>query len=351
MRWHIIKALVAKDLSLFFRSRFFALMTVVGFVLYIAIYFLMPRSIDETMKIGMYASAPPPIFQQIAEEGLEINTVDTEPALKEAVTEGDYIAGIALPENMMEKLLSGQKATVNLYFAADTPTEIKDAIATIIRELGYMQMGQALVVDITEEVLGPDMLGMQIPPRDRMRPLLVVILIIFETLGMANLIAEEVERGTVRALLVTPMSVVDLIVAKGITGLTLAFGQGILFMTIAGGMSRQPLVMATALLLGGLMATGVAFLVASLGKDFMTVLGWGILAFIVLMIPAFGVLLPGTFTGWVKVIPSYYLVNTVYQSASFSAGWGDVWQNLLILLGFDAALLGGSIMALRRKLR
>ncbi|GAH29320.1 unnamed protein product, partial [marine sediment metagenome] len=51
-------------------------------------------------------------------------------------------------------------------------------------------------------------------------------------------------------LLVTPVSVKDLFAAKGITGVSLAFVQAALFMAIIGGMSRQPLIILTALLLG-----------------------------------------------------------------------------------------------------
>jgi ABC-2 type transport system permease protein len=70
-----------------------------------------------------------------------------------------------------------------------------------------------------------------------------------------------------------------------------------------------------------------------------------------LIIPSLGVLAPGILTGWVEVIPSYYLVDTVHQAANFGAGWGDVWRNLLVLLGFDLVIVWIGITALRRKFR
>jgi ABC-2 type transport system permease protein len=98
------------------------------------------------------------------------------------------------------------------------------------------------------------------------------------------------------------------------------------------------------------MVTGIGFLLASAGRDLMSVMAWGLPAIIVLAVPAFGVMFPGTVSDWVKVIPSYYLVDTVHLSANFGLGWGDIWQNLLILLGFDIAFIGLGIIALRRKL-
>lgn len=351
MNWRIIGALVAKDLSLFFRNRFFALMTVLGLVAYVVIYFIMPQAVNENLEIGLYAPVMLPAFEQMQGEGLEIKQVESEELLKEGVTEGQYVAGIAFPADIMEGFISGQKPVISLYFASDVPEEIKTAVEVLMRELAYQQTGQVLTIEITEEVLGPDLAGMQIPPRDRMRPLFAVVLIMMETFGMANLITEEVERRTINALLVTPVSVKDLFFAKGITGVSLAFIQAALFMAIIGGVSRQPLIILTALLLGAGLVTGISFIIAALSKGFMSVLAWGMIILIILFIPAFGILFPGAVTGWVKAIPSYYLVDTVHRASNFGAGWGDVWYNLVVLLGADLALAGIGIMALGRKFR
>jgi len=351
VNWRIIGALVAKDFSLFFRNRFFALITVLGLVAYLVIYFVMPKAVNENLEIGLYAPVMLPAFEQMQGEGLEIEQVESEELLKEGVTEGQYVAGIALPADMMESFMSGQKPRISVYFASDMPEEIKDAVEFLIRELAYQQTGQPLAVEVSEEILGTDMAGMQIPPRDRMRPLFAILIIMTETFGLANLISEEVERRTINALLVTPVSVKDLFTAKGITGVSLAFVQAALFMVIVGGMSRQPLIILAALLLGAVLVTGIGFIIGALGKDMMSVMAWGMVTLIPLFIPSFGVMFPGAVTGWVKVIPSYYLIDMVHRVANFGAGWGDIWLNLLILLGFDIALVLIGIMALRRKSR
>lgn len=349
MNWGIIKALVSKDFFLFFRNRFIGIVTVLGLVFYILFYFLMPRAVDENLEIGLYAPVALPAFEQVQAEGLVINTVESEESLKEAVIDGDYVAGIALPANAMEMLMSGQMPSITVYVASDVPEEIKESVAVIIRELAYRQAGQPLTVKINEEILGADMAGMQVPPRDRLRPLLAVFLILFETFGLANLIAEELERGTVRALLVTPMSVKELFIGKGIFGIGLAFVQAVFFMAIVGGLNNQPFIILVALLLGSILATALGFLIGSVAKDFMSVLAWGMIIFIVLSIPAFGVMFPGAVTGWIKFIPSYYLVDTVHRVASFGAGWSDIWLNLLILLAFNLAVFWIGILGIRRK--
>lgn len=345
-----IRALVAKDFTLFFRNRFFALVTSLALVVYVILYFVMPGSVDETLEIGLYAPGWSAIPADMQKEGLEIHVAESLEDLEDGVTAHDYMAGIAIPGDLMEKLASGQRPQVDLYFASDTPEEAQAAVSSLIRELIYAQTGQPLAVDFSTQVLpGPDMVGKQIPPRDRMRPLFAVLLIVFETYGLATLITEEIEHRTIQALLVTPVSVKDLFAAKGITGITLAFGQGALFMAVVGGLNDQPVIIILALLLAALLVTGIGFLIASLAKDMMSVLAWGVLALVILVIPGMGVMFPGVITGWAKAIPSYYVVDTVDRVANYGSGWPDIWQNLVILVVFDVAFLLIGMVALRRR--
>jgi len=350
MNRRIIGTLVSKDLSLYFRKKGILALTVMGLVFYLIIYFVMPDNVNEDLKIGLYAPEVPPIFEMAQyQEGVDITVVESEAALQAGVTDGNYIVGISLPADMTDKLNAGQKPDVNLYFTPDAPEEIRQAMEVFIKELAYMQTGQTFNVEISTEILGEDMLGTPIPPRDRLRPLLAVFIIFMEILGLSHLISEEVERRTAQALLVTPVSVTGLFLAKSVTGIGLAFVQAVLFIAIVGGMNVQPIIILLALLLGAAMATGISFLISAYAKDFMSVLSWSIPALVILIVPTFNIMFPGAITGWIKAIPSYYLVDTIHRVANFGSGWGDIWTNLLILLGFTAVIMAAGILLLRRK--
>ncbi len=351
MNWRIIGTLVSKDLSLFFRKKGILALTILGLVFYLIIYFVMPGTVNENLEIGVYAPGLPPVLQHLPEEGLEISIVDSEDVLKERVSDGTYIVGMSLPSDFIEMLNAGQKPDIHLYFTADAPEEIKIAMETLVNDFAYMLTGQALTVEVSEEVLGQDLLGTPIPPRDRLRPLLAIFIIFMEILGLANLITEEVERRTAQALLVTPATVIDMFTAKSIAGIGLAFVQAVLFMAIVGGMNINPVIILVVLFIGAALATGLSFLISSLAKDFMSVLAWSVPVLVVLIVPSLGVMIPGAITGWVKVIPSYYLVDTVYRVANYGSGWGDVWTSLLILLGYTLVIVGIGILVLRRKLQ
>jgi ABC-2 type transport system permease protein len=350
MNWRIVRTLVSKDLSLFFRKKGILVLTVMGLVFYLLIYFVMPADVNEDLKIGLYAPDVSPVFELAQyQEGVDITIVESEQALQAGVIDGTYIVGISLPADILDKLNSGERPDVNLYFTPDAPEEIREAMQVLVKELAYMQTGQTFNVEISTEILGEDMLGTPVPPRDRLRPLLAVFIIFMEILGLAHLISEEVERRTAEALLVTPVSVTGLFLAKSVTGIGLAFIQAVLFIAIVGGMNAQPVIVLLALLLGAAMATGISFLISSFARDFMSVLSWSIPALVILIVPTFNIMFPGSITGWIKAIPSFYLVDTIHRVANFGSGWGDIWTNLLILLGFTAVIMWAGIMLLRRK--
>ncbi len=347
-----ITALIAKDLRLFFRNRFFAFVTVLGLVFYVIVYWAMPASVDETLRLGM--RVPPPLRALLAEdeevEGVQLQFVASDEELQQYVVNGDVLGGIAFPDDALERLRAGETPTVTIYLASDAEPEVREMLVVLVEALALTASGVPLDVRVHEEILGPDLAGSQVPSRDRMLPLLAVMVLMVETLGLASLIAEEVHSGAVRALLVTRLRVSTLFAAKTLTGIVLILPQAALLMLLTGGLSRRPLLVLIALFLGALTAIATSFLMASVGRDMLSVMGIGIPAFILLALPTFGVLFPGAFTGWVRLIPSYYLAETVHRVANFGAGWGEVWGHLATLAGINALLYALGIAALKRRL-
>lgn len=351
MNPYLIVSLVRKDLTVFFRNRFFAVITILGLVVYLVLYFIMPGSVDDTLKIGIYSPENIPAFIENDNAGLEFVSISSEEELRQAVIDGDFIAGISLPADILTHLTDTGNADIKVFYGADVPTEIKDAVVVVVQELSYIVTGQTLEIEFSEEVLGPDLGGTPLPPRDRLRPLLAVMLIMIETMGLATLISSEIERRTINALLVTPATVIDVFAAKGVAGMCLAFGQSALFMAIVGGLNHQPLVVLAALFLGSLLVIAAGFIIGALAKDMLSVLAWSMPVIIILVIPSLATAFPGSVSGWVEALPTYYLVDTVHKASSFGSSWGDVWQNLLILAGFDLLLVCAGVLFLRRRMK
>lgn len=353
---NIILTLVKKDLALFVRNRFFLMITMLTLMAYILVYYLMPADAEQRFKIGIYpADISSTIEQELAARDMDITYFDDESALRAAVEASTYRVGIMLPRSVADTMTSGADTTVTAYYPPGIPADLNqafnDLLTMVFNQISYAAEDNPINIVRHEETLGYDLAGKSLAPRDRMLPMFAVLLFMMETLALANLIAEEIEKGTIRALLMSPLSLNTLFASKAITGIGLGLVQAVVLMLLTGKLGIHPLLILTLLLLGALLVTGISFLIASVARDMMSVISWGSLVIIVLGIPSVSIMFPGTISNWVELIPSFYLVDGLHRVVNFGAGWADMSQHLLILLvvGIGLLVLGTSV--LRSKLR
>jgi ABC-type multidrug transport system permease subunit len=143
----------------------------------------------------------------------------------------------------------------------------------------------------------------------------------------------------------------ELFTGKGIFGVGLALVQVAFITAITGGFKNEPMIIILTLILGSLLATGIGFLIASVTKDFMSVVSWSMLAFILMGLSSFSAIAPSLVSNWSQLIPSFYIVDTMNLVLNYNAGWADVWQNLVILLVVGIAFFWLGIVVLGRRLQ
>lgn len=353
MNTNTLFALIGKDLRLHYRNRFILVITVLSVAIFCILYFVLPDTMDETYEIGIVGDVPDNILELIGEEdeGIALLRFAGPEELKNSIDEGEIFAGIRFPDKWITSLRAGEKPELELYFASDTPDEMVEIVRLLLSELAFEISGKTLQnIRWEGSFIGEDMSGEQIPYRERMRPLIAIVILFMETFGLASLISEEVERRTAEALLITPLTVPSFFTAKAILGTLLAFVQAAVVMLVVGGLTGGPLIILTTLLLGAIMITAVSFIMASAGKDFISVVAYGMPVFILLIIPGFSAVIPGAAAPWVRYIPSWFLTDTIVRVSQAGAGWSEVGRNLLILLGANVILIAAGILSLRRKL-
>ncbi len=348
-----LATLLKKDLILFTRDRFYFLITILGIVMYVVMYFIMPQTLDETLKLGIFAPGIPEIEnidESLAlEEGIDLQIYQSEEELREAVNNNERSSGIVLPEHFMDTLANGEKPTVTLFFSASAPEELKIAVTTMVNEMASMAVNQEIILEMQTEVLGQDLMGNQIPWRKRLIPALIIFILGTEVMSLASLIATELEQKTIRALLVTPLNLNQLLSEKALLGISMAFIQVLLFSVIVGAFAHQALITALVLIVGCILVTGMGFLVASMAHDLMGVTAWGMVAMIIFVIPAIGGIIPGLLADWAKIIPSYHLTEAITQLVNYKAGFDAISENVLIMLGWSILFAVIGILTLRRR--
>ena len=253
-RTSITGSIVAKDLREFSRDRLWMILTPASLTFVIALFWVLPDTVDETITVGLYPRELADAMKSLGgrtespAQGLEVVAFDEKDRLVAAVSgeledkEAKKISiGVAFPDGFVAALHAREKTAVSLYVDGAVPEEIRRALSSAVREIAYAMDAvatgrdptQALPVIMPDDrmiILGEDRGGAQVPLREKLRPMMAVLILLIEALALAGLVAVEIQQRTVTALLVTPARTGDLLAAKGVTGVILGMGQAFLFL-------------------------------------------------------------------------------------------------------------------------
>ena len=154
-----------------------------------------------------------------------------------------------------------------MYAGGDLPDEARAAMESAVREIAALAVADATgeaadAVPVRQRtvVLGPDLAGRQVTPQERMRPLLAYFVLMMESMVLASLIAVEIQRRTVIALMATPARVSDILTAKVLLGTALAFAEAVILLALTGSFGAGWGLLLAGTLLGAVIATGTALL-------------------------------------------------------------------------------------------
>lgn len=405
-RLAIIGALLKKELKAYSRDTVYLALTLVMLIAIPIVFHLLPDSVDESITLAV----SPPIASLVEDakdtlrelgatdeqleqldqadlaeqqEGLLLLEFEDE-ELMTGVIEGTHEAwrteegelvildkeaeadrpedaervnvdiGIAFPAGFISDVAIGEEdVKVTVYSDAAVPEEIRTAMRSFVREAAYQIAGRELPVELPAEesiVLGQDRAGDQVTLQERTRPMLLFMILLMETFSMASLVSTEVLQRTVTAVLSTPARVGDFLAAKTIFGTIMSLTQALIVLALVGGITAQnwSLVLAV-LVIGAIMFTGIALFVGSAGKDFMGQLFYAMLFTIPLLIPALSVLFPGSVAPWVRLIPTYPVIDVLVRSTVYGGTWSDSWTSLAYAVLWLVIIYGAGLFALKRK--
>ncbi len=351
----LLMAVLRKDFSLQIRDWFFLFITILSVATFVTLYWVLPREIDETISMGVRGTQVRTALAALAnesEEGLGIAVYDTTEELKSAVEERDVEVGIDLPDDFVERVRAGTEVSVTVYARPSLPDEVRSAMTSMVREVAYAIAGHPLPISEPSEetvILGVDRAGEQMSIRDRLRPLYAFLVLIMEAVALGTLIASEVQHRTITAVLATPAGLTEVLAAKGIVGTTVAFTEASLVTLLIQGFGPAPGIVLVAILLGAVLVTGISMIAGAAGKDLMGTLYFSMIFLVPLIIPGFAVLFPGSTAGWIKVLPSYGLVQTIIVTSYQGGGWAESARHLGTLAAWCAVSAVAGLVVLKRR--
>lgn len=269
-------------------------------------------------------------------EGLEVSVYGTEDALRSAVADNAVDAGIVLPAGFDDAVRSGERPTLDLLVAGESLASNRILVAVATLDLVRGVAGQQPPAEVEIVTLGEA--GLTIDAR--MVPLLVIMAVaVGGVMAAAAGLVQEKERGTITALLVTPVSAMDVLAAKGLLGVILATLTGLMTLALNGGFGSSPAVLVLAVGVGAVMMAEVGVLLGSWAKNQNTLFTAWKSGAIFLLLPVFFYLWPGL-PQWIpRLSPTYYFLQPIFELAVEGGTAAGVWMDLLIAAAICAALL------------
>ncbi len=280
--------------------------------------------------------------------GYRVEQVDSLAALSARVETGGADAGLALPADLDAALAAGANPVITLVVDRDPGrgTWLAELVKGQLRELVGQELPVALVV---EELPRPA----PSPAQTNLPTWLALSLAIIGAAVVPTMLVEEKERWTLRAVVVTRATYVEVVAGKAIVGLIYALLAGVLILALNGGLGGHLAVSLGAMFLGGLALVQVGLLMGGLFDDLATVNAWSTVLALVLMLPGMLAGFPsaglnlGLLGTILRIIPTTYVIEAVGVALLSEAGPASALPDLAVLAGLSAVLFASVILALR----
>lgn len=233
--------------------------------------------------------------------------------------------------------MAGERPLLELYLSGESLASNRLILAVTTLDLVRAVAGQPSPVEVEVVQLGDDAV---LPIADRLVPLLVLYALLVAGVFVTSFsLVEERETGTLSALLVTPVALPEVLLAKSGLGLLLAVLMTAMTLGLNGVLLSQPAALLLALLVGAVMSVEIGLLYAVLAKDIKALYTLIKSLNLFLLAPVIFYLFPD-WPQWVaKLFPTYWFLDPIFQVAIRGASLADVAGTLLVAVIICLALV------------
>jgi len=306
----------------------FAVLTPVLFSLVVSLLF--GTLFSQRPRLGIVDGGNSRISSRAAEsESIVARRFGSIPGLRKAVETGAVDVGVALPKDFDRKVISGERTQVAAYVWGEILIKNRAMVGAILAREVREMVGQKPPAEIAAASLSQ---GKGMSWEDRLFPLLVLMAIFMGGMMVpAASLVDEKQKQTLKALTITPVSLGDVYLAKGIAGVILSLFAGILILVLNHAMGSQPSLLVLAF--GAILAATLGVWLGTLIKDINTLFATMKFVGLFLYAPALVHLFPQV-PPWIgKLFPTYYVMAPVMEISRNRGDWLEVSLDLCIVVG------------------
>ena len=343
-----IGVLLHKELFQGPKNFFFIMAFVMPLIMSFAISLIFGTLFSGQASLGIADEGNSELVVMIEENSSLVSKEYTDAAeLKQAVADGAVDGGLVLSSNFDELVLQGEPLEIPIYIygesLAKNRTIVKTTISNLVRDLSE----QETPINVEIVTLGDKE---SIPWNDRLLPLIVIIAVAYSGLALSgsSLVGEK-ERKTIDAVVVTPATINEVFVAKGLLSVIIGLITGILILLINQAFGSHPALLIMLLFLGSVMATGIGLLMGALAQNITTVFASMKLLGGLIYAPAIFYFFPGM-PQWIgKIFPTYYILQPIVEISQKSAGWSEIAPEVFILIGINILIIAIVAFTIKKK--
>jgi len=349
MNLNRIFTLVKKEFIYGSKNFIFVMALVMPVLLTLVISLLVGTLFSGKPRLGIFDRGSSQLTVKMSQQDFLLTEIySSEEQLRSDVERGALDMGLVLPVDFDTQLQAGAATSMDLFVWGESLLKHRTLLAvSLIRQI-IAVAGREIPVKAELVLLGEEA---NIPWDVRLFPFVVIITIFLGGMMVpATSLVEEKVKRTYRALLTTSASLVDILTAKGLTGVILSLFGGLLILYLNDAFGTQPVVLIILMTIGSIFAAAVGIIMGVLIKDINTLFTLIKSLGIFLYAPAFIFMFP-EFPQWVaKIFPTYFLLNPIIELTMNNASWADIATDVYILVGLIIGLIGAAGFLARRAL-
>ena len=333
----MIRNILRKDIALGPRSPFLLWALVLPVVLTLLIRVVFGSLFDSEPRLGVVDLGDSAVVVAAENlEGIEVSVLDDVVALRALVESGDLDAGLILQDGFDDMVVAGAQPPLGFYVAGDSLASDRIILGVTTLDLIRTTSGGGSPVAVNIVPIGDEGLELSI----RLLPLVVIMAVaIAGAMVPAASLVQEKERRTLTAVLVSPATMRDVLVAKGTLGALLAVITGVITLVMNDAFGQQALALILAIAVGGIMMAEVGLMLGSWAPDTNTLFTAWKGGSILLLFPVIFTIWPSLPQWIAKLGPTYYFLQPIFDLSVNGATLADVIGQLTIAAIICVALL------------
>lgn len=333
----MIRHILRKDIALGPRSPFLVWALVLPVVLTLLIRVVFGSLFDSEPRLGVVDLGNSQVVVAAeALEGIDVSILDDATTLRTMVESGDLDAGLVLQDGFDELVASGAQPPLGFWVGGESLASDRIILGVTTLDLIRTTSGVGSSVAVNVVPIGEEGLDLSV----RMLPLLVIMAVaIAGAMVPAASIVQEKERRTLVAVLVSPATMRDVLVAKGTLGAVLAVLTGVITLIMNDAFGQEVVAVILAIALGGIMMAEVGLMLGSWAPDTNTLFTAWKGGSILLLFPVIFTIWPNLPQWIAKLGPTYYFLQPIFDLSVNGATLADVIGQLTIAAIICVALL------------